>query len=65
MLLAGEFYAPDKKDESILAMASDPQNKLLITGDTKGLMAVWDIADFCTLHNKTVRFTAELFNEGC
>ena len=32
-------------------MASDPKNKVLVTGDTKGLMAIWDISDYCNSPN--------------
>ena len=44
---AGYFYAPDGPDESVLAMCSKPNNSVLITGDTQGVIKVWDIMQFC------------------
>ncbi|PVD39372.1 hypothetical protein C0Q70_02002 [Pomacea canaliculata] len=43
----GYFYAPDLADESVLAMCSKPNNSILITGDTQGIIKVWDIMDYC------------------
>ena len=47
-IFAGCFYVPEIKDESVLGMCSDPDNKILITGDTQGDIAVWDISQYCT-----------------
>ncbi|KAK7112140.1 cilia- and flagella-associated protein 337-like isoform X2 [Littorina saxatilis] len=43
----GNFYAPEGLDESVLAMCSKPNNSLLVTGDTQGVIKVWDIMDYC------------------
>ncbi|XP_076443223.1 cilia- and flagella-associated protein 337-like isoform X3 [Babylonia areolata] len=43
----GYFYAPDAADESVLAMCSKPNNSLLVTGDTQGVIKVWSIVDYC------------------
>lgn len=47
LVLPGYFYAPDLADESVLAMCSKPSNSILITGDTQGIIKVWDIMDYC------------------
>ncbi|GFO38221.1 WD repeat-containing protein on y chromosome-like isoform x1 [Plakobranchus ocellatus] len=44
----GWFYAPSIPDESVLAMCSKPNDGLLITGDTQGMVRCWDIMDYCT-----------------
>ncbi|XP_051959545.1 WD repeat-containing protein 49 [Xyrauchen texanus] len=40
----GQFYAPDKSDESVMGLSTDQENNLLITGDTTGSIKVWDIS---------------------
>ncbi|KAK3758931.1 hypothetical protein RRG08_016011 [Elysia crispata] len=44
----GYFYVPSIPDESVLAMCSKPNDGLLITGDTQGMVRCWDIMDYCT-----------------
>ncbi|XP_069124684.1 cilia- and flagella-associated protein 337-like isoform X2 [Argopecten irradians] len=43
----GYFYVPDTKDESVLAMCTNPSNSCLITGDTTGQVKSWDITEYC------------------
>ncbi|XP_060573290.1 WD repeat-containing protein on Y chromosome-like isoform X4 [Ruditapes philippinarum] len=43
----GFFYAPDFPDESVLAMCTNNNNSLLVTGDTQGNVKVWDIMTHC------------------
>ncbi|KAJ8246405.1 hypothetical protein GJAV_G00267380 [Gymnothorax javanicus] len=42
----GNFYAPEKADASVPGLASDQENRLLISGDTTGSIQVWDISQF-------------------
>ncbi|CAL1530117.1 unnamed protein product [Lymnaea stagnalis] len=44
----GYFYAPSIQDESVLAMCTKPNDSLLITGDTQGIVRCWDIMEYCT-----------------
>ncbi|XP_033741857.1 WD repeat-containing protein on Y chromosome-like isoform X2 [Pecten maximus] len=43
----GYFYVPDTKDESVLAMCTNPSNSCLITGDTTGQIKIWDVSEYC------------------
>ncbi|XP_070571095.1 WD repeat-containing protein on Y chromosome-like [Ptychodera flava] len=45
--LLGQFLATNRKNESVLAMTTDSQNQILITGDTMGYIMVWEIGDYC------------------
>ncbi|KAI0223371.1 WD repeat-containing protein 49 [Lamellibrachia satsuma] len=44
----GHCYLPDEADEAVLALATDSTNSVLVSGDTQGRVAVWDISDYCT-----------------
>ncbi|XP_041364011.1 WD repeat-containing protein on Y chromosome-like isoform X2 [Gigantopelta aegis] len=44
----GYFYAPDSPDVSVLAMCTKPNNSILVTGDTHGIITIWDIMGYCT-----------------
>ena len=44
----GHCYLPDEADEAVLALATDSTNSVLVSGDTHGRVAVWDISDYCT-----------------
>ena len=54
---SGSFYASDAIDEeeSVLALATDKENSILLSGDTMGHVYVWDIEDYCVNSNKQVR----------
>ncbi|XP_041468554.1 WD repeat-containing protein on Y chromosome-like isoform X2 [Lytechinus variegatus] len=45
--LLGQFNAAHKPGESVLAMATDTENEILITADTLGYVKVWDISEYC------------------
>merc|ERR1712167_560207 len=45
--LVGRFMAGNKSDESILALASNKDNSVLITGDSGGYLKIYDISDYC------------------
>ncbi|XP_035828989.1 WD repeat-containing protein on Y chromosome [Aplysia californica] len=47
----GYFYVPNIPDESVLAMCTKPNDSLLITGDTQGVVKCWDIMDYCTKYH--------------
>ncbi|XP_068118293.1 cilia- and flagella-associated protein 337-like [Hyperolius riggenbachi] len=42
----GSFYAPGKEDESVFGIASDENNKILVSGDTSGSIHIWDISQY-------------------
>ncbi|XP_031750588.1 WD repeat-containing protein on Y chromosome isoform X2 [Xenopus tropicalis] len=42
----GSFYAQDEADCSVLGLASDKANRVLVSGDTLGLVQVWDISAY-------------------
>ncbi|XP_043942680.1 WD repeat-containing protein on Y chromosome-like [Protopterus annectens] len=42
----GRYYAPEKTDESILALSASPTNNVLVSADTCGYVHVWDISTF-------------------
>ncbi|XP_078488317.1 WD repeat-containing protein on Y chromosome-like [Ciona intestinalis] len=45
--LLGQFVAAHRDGESVLSMATDEQNKILITGDSSGYVTIWDIETYC------------------
>nr|XP_042132454.1 EF-hand calcium-binding domain-containing protein 8 isoform X2 [Peromyscus maniculatus bairdii] len=47
--LLGKFTVDPEEDENVLvgAMATDENDWILITGDSKGKIKVWDIKDYC------------------
>ena len=46
-IFLGRYYAASEEDAFLLALATDPVNELLITGDSNGFIAVWDISSYC------------------
>ncbi len=42
----GAFYSSKFANESAYALASDEENKILISGDTNGYVYLWDIANY-------------------
>jgi hypothetical protein len=53
---AGYFYAPQgKENESVLALCTNHDDSLLISGDTSGGVAVWEIETYCTVPENHVR----------
>ncbi|CAG5129992.1 unnamed protein product [Candidula unifasciata] len=45
--LLGQFTSTRRKLENIRCMVTDKNNEYLITGDTMGLLRIWDIKEFC------------------
>ncbi|KAL5017844.1 hypothetical protein ScPMuIL_003566 [Solemya velum] len=43
----GCFYVPELADESVLGVCTGPDNNMLVTGDTQGIVQVWKISDYC------------------
>ncbi|KAJ8037373.1 WD repeat-containing protein 49 [Holothuria leucospilota] len=43
----GQFYSSHTQDVSTLSLGSDPQNKFLVSGDTNGIVYIWDIQEYC------------------
>lgn len=63
--LLGQFNAAQKVGEGVHAIATDRENKYLITADTIGYLKVWDITEYCikdrhTPHQRAARWK-ELF----
>lgn len=44
--LNGSFYASAFENQSTTSLTSDPLNKILISGDTKGFIYLWDIETY-------------------
>ena len=42
----GGFYAPMYSGQSVLCLATDTFNNILITGDTKGIIQIWNIKTY-------------------
>nr|XP_046232345.1 WD repeat-containing protein 49 isoform X2 [Scatophagus argus] len=43
----GQFYAPEQPGERVLSLSSDqPENTILVSGDTTGWLQIWDISHF-------------------
>ncbi|XP_037611579.1 WD repeat-containing protein on Y chromosome isoform X1 [Sebastes umbrosus] len=43
----GQFYAPEQPGERVLSLTSDqPQNNILVSGDTTGRVQIWDICHY-------------------
>ncbi|KAF3853398.1 hypothetical protein F7725_014086 [Dissostichus mawsoni] len=41
------FYSPEQPGERVLSLSSDqPQNTILVSGDTTGWLQIWDISDY-------------------
>ena len=54
-IFAGSCYIPTTDDESVIALATNSTDEILLTGDTKGFIQVWDIKDYCICNTTTVR----------
>ena len=42
----GKFYSSSFKDQSVLALCTDSQNKMLFSGDTLGFVYIWNIVSY-------------------
>ncbi|KAM4034908.1 cilia- and flagella-associated protein 337-like [Anomaloglossus baeobatrachus] len=42
----GSFYAPRIEEQLVLDLSSDERNHVLVTGDTAGVLQVWDISQY-------------------
>ena len=49
------FSMTDSEDECVMALKTDPLDKHLVTGDTLGVISVFDIRNFCTTPHKQVQ----------
>lgn len=52
--LVGQFNAAHEKGRVILSMATDPDEKYLITGDSQGYIKVWHIENYCAVNEDGV-----------
>ena len=48
--LVGQFNAAHEKGSVIVSMATDPDEKYLITGDSQGYIKVWHIENYCAVN---------------
>jgi WD40 repeat protein len=46
LINVGFFYASAFENQSVISLTSDPLNKYLISGDTKGFIYIWDIEEY-------------------
>ena len=47
LLIPGEFYAPEQPGARVLSLSSDqPDNTILVSGDTSGWLQIWDISHY-------------------
>ena len=44
----GSFLLSDFDDENVLAMKVDPKDSYLVAGDTAGVIAIFNIKDYCS-----------------
>lgn len=47
LLILGSFYVPVNANEIVLALNANTTSSELVTGDTGGWLAIWNIADYC------------------
>lgn len=45
----GYFYAPSEPGCTVLALATDQDNNILVSGDSSGYITVWDVHGYCTM----------------
>lgn len=50
----GRYRAADDEESTAFALATDPSNDMLITGDSNGNIAVWDISSYCISRAESV-----------
>lgn len=43
----GTFLAAHEDDGNVSALATDPRNEVLVTGDSSGYITLWDISSYC------------------
>lgn len=46
-ICVGCFYAPFEPGCTVLALATDQDNDILISGDTAGYVTLWDVREYC------------------
>ncbi|CAK8691169.1 unnamed protein product [Clavelina lepadiformis] len=64
--LLGQFMAAQNDGESVVSMATDDENSILISGDSTGYVKVWDIDTYCykkpRQHPKRKSLVNDIFN---
>lgn len=50
----GRFTAANDEDSTVVALATDTSNEILITGDSSGFITVWDISSYCISRAETI-----------
>ena len=58
----GSFPLTQNPEEQVVALSTDRENHVLVSGDTAGLIAVFDMKDYCMVTGKvsTTTTTAEV-----
>ncbi len=49
---AGWFPLTESEEECVMALKTDPLDRLLLAGDTAGAISIYDITKFCTTPHK-------------
>lgn len=47
VLFTGSFAMTNMEEECVIAMKTDASNELLLTGDTAGFIAIFNIKNYC------------------
>ena len=47
IIFTGSFYAPSEPASTAVALATDRDNDIMISGDTAGYVTIWNIKDYC------------------
>lgn len=52
MVGVGWFPLTESEEECVMALKTDPLERLLLAGDTAGGISIYDITNFCTTSHK-------------
>ena len=56
----GSFPLTQNPEEQVVALSTDRENHVLVSGDTAGLIAVFDMKDYCMVTGKVSTTTAKV-----
>ena len=56
----GSFPLTQNPEEQVVALSTDRENHMLVAGDTAGLIAVFDMKDYCMVTGKVSTTTAKV-----
>ena len=64
-LYLGRYQAADDEESAVCAVATDPSNDMLITGDSNGNISVWDISSYCISRAETIIAQVRVLVKKC